>query len=252
MILFGVIGIALIIGSFLTVACSDPDGFDWLKRKRSHCVECGHVLGFFDLFPVFSFLWLKGKCRYCGKKIAFEHLIIELATVFIFVGAYFVAPRPLQWDFVFLMAILALLLALTITDLKFWTLPDIFVGLLALVGIVRVMVFHLPNIKDSLAGALAGFLLLGGIYFFSKGKAMGFGDVKLASAMGVVLGFGSLILALMTAFVLGGFVGLLLICSKKANAKSMVPFGPFLTFATAIFLLFPSLYTRILFFYGLM
>jgi prepilin signal peptidase PulO-like enzyme (type II secretory pathway) len=246
-----IIGVALIVGSFLTVASEDPDGFDWLKRKRSKCMECGHILGFYDLFPVFSYLWLGGKCRYCGKKIAPYHLITELVTVFLFVSAYLVTPKPLQIDFIFLLVMLTLLLVLTLTDLKFWTLPDIFVGLLTLTGIIRAIVMHRPDIKDALAGAVVGFLLLGGIHYFSKGKAMGFGDVKLALAMGMVLGLGQTILALMFAFILGGLVGIVLIVLKKATAKSMVPFGPFLTIATAVLLLFPALYGRILLFYGL-
>ena len=246
-----VVGFALIVGSFLTVASSDPDGYDWLKRKRSKCMECGHTLGFFDLFPIVSYLWLKGKCRYCGKKIASHHLFTELTTLAVFIVAYFVTPKPLGVDFVFLLVFLTLLLVLTLTDLKFWTLPDIFVGLLALVGIIRAIVMHSPDIKNCVAGAVVGFLLLGGIHYFSKGKAMGFGDVKLASAMGIVLGLGPMILGLMIAFILGGFVGIVLILLKKATSKSMVPFGPFLTIATAILLLFPTLYGRILLFYGL-
>jgi len=242
---------ALVVGSFLTVALEDPDGYDWLKRKRSKCMECGHVLGFYDLFPVFSYLRLKGKCRYCGKKIAPYHLITELVTVFIFVLAYLVTPKPLQIGFIFLLVMLTLLLVLTLTDLKFWTLPDIFVGLLALTGIIRAIVIHRPEIKDAIAGSVVGFLLLGGIHYFSKGKAMGFGDVKLAIAMGLVLGLGQTILALMIAFILGGLVGIVLIALKKATSKSMVPFGPFLTIATALLLLFPVLYSRILLFYGL-
>jgi len=247
-----IILVALVVGSFLTVATEDPDGFDWLKRKRSKCANCGHVLGARDLVPLFSYLWLKGKCRYCGKLIAPHHVLTELATVFLFLTAYVVAPKPLQTGFVFLLVMLTLLLALTLTDLKFWTLPDIFVGLLALVGIGRSIFLHQPNIADGLAGAVAGFVLLGAVYFFSKGKAMGFGDVKLAAAMGLVLGFGQLLLALMFAFILGGLVGMVLIVLKKVTAKSMVPFGPFLTVATALLLLFPALYGRILLFYGLM
>lgn len=250
--LFIVIGFALIIGSFLTVASEDPDGFDWLKRKRSKCMECGHVLGFADLFPVFSYLWLKGKCRYCGKKIAPYHLFTELVTVVVFVMAYLVAPKPLGLNFVLQLVILTLLIVLTLTDLKFWTLPDIFVGLLGLAGIIGAAVLRQPDIKNAILGGIAGFALLGSIHFFSRGRAMGFGDVKLAAAMGLVLGVGQVILALMLAFVLGGIVGGVLMSLKKATSKSMVPFGPFLTVATALLLLFPQLYGRILLFYGLM
>lgn len=244
--------IALVVGSFLTVASSDPDGFDWLKRKRSKCENCGHTLEARDLFPVVSYLWLKGKCRYCGEKIAPHHVLTEIAAVLLFGAAYFVTPKPLQSGFVFLLAMLVLLLALTLTDLKFWTLPDIFVAFLGLIGVARAIILRQPPILDCLAGAAAGFILLGGIYFFSKGKGMGMGDVKLAAAMGLVLGFGPLLLALMFAFVAGGIVGMIMILLRKATPKSMVPFGPFLTGATALLLLFPALYGQVLLFYGLL
>jgi prepilin signal peptidase PulO-like enzyme (type II secretory pathway) len=74
----------------------------------------------------------------------------------------------------------------------------------------------------------------------------------LAGAMGLVLGTGQLLFAILLAFVIGGIFGAILMLGKKVTAKSKIAFGPFLTLATAIFLLFPGLYGRILFFYGLM
>jgi prepilin signal peptidase PulO-like enzyme (type II secretory pathway) len=243
---------SLIIGSFLTVATEDPEGLEWLKKKRSQCPKCNHVLGVFDLIPVFSFLVQKGRCRYCSKPIPRHHIYTELAAVFLVFVAITFSAKPLGYDFVFNFIFLEILLALTLTDIKFQTLPDIFVVALGVVGIGKVFILGYPSLNNAIVGAILGVVILGGFALFSKGRAMGWGDVKLAGAMGLVLGTGQLFFAILLAFVLGGIVGAALMIGKKVTAKSKIAFGPFLTLATAVFLLFPELYSRILFFYGLM
>jgi len=252
LVYFFVVVISLIFGSFLTVATEDPEGLVWLKKKRSRCPKCGHVLGALDLVPVLSFLLQRGRCRYCSKNIPLHHIYTELAAVFLALMAIFFSAKPLGYDFVFSFIFLEILLALTLTDLKFQTLPDIFVGALGVLGVVKVFFLGHLSINSALLGAILGVIVLGGFALFSKGRAMGWGDVKLAGAMGLVLGAGQVVFAILLAFVLGGIVGAVLLIGKKATAKSKIAFGPFLTLATAIFLLFPGLYVQILFFYGLM
>jgi len=247
-----VIVVSLIIGSFLTVATEDPEGFEWLRKKRSQCPECNHILGAIDLIPVFSFLLQKGRCRYCSKNIPRHHIYTELASVLLALVAIVFSVKPLGYNFGYNFIFLEILLALTLTDIKFQTLPDIFVGALGLVGILRVFFLGNLSINSALIGAILGIVILGAFAFFSKGRAMGWGDVKLAGAMGLVLGTGQVFFAILLAFIFGGIVGAVLMIGKKVTAKSKIAFGPFLTLATAIFLLFPELYVRILFFYGLM
>lgn len=242
---------SLVAGSFLTVVTENEDGISWIKRKRSWCSKCGHLLAPKDLLPVFSHIFLRGRCRYCGEKIAPHHFFTETGTLFLGLLVYFFSPRPLGWEFVFLAVFMFCLFALTLTDLKFWTLPDSFVIFFALTGMVRAFVLREPKIADALIGLILGAAALGSIALFSGGKAMGWGDVKLSGAMGLVLGWQQLILALALAFIIGGIIGAFLIVFKKSTMKSMVPFGPFLTAATAMLLLFPGLYKAVLLFYGL-
>lgn len=243
---------SLIFGSFLTVATEDPEGLEWLQKKRSRCPKCDHVLGALDLIPLLSFLLQRGRCRYCSKNIPKHHVYTELAAVFLALTAIIFSAKPLGYDFVFNFIFLEILLALTLTDLKFQTLPDIFVVALGIVGVVKVFFLGFLSINSALLGAILGIVILGAFAFFSKGRAMGWGDVKLAGAMGLVLGAGQVIFAILLAFIIGGIIGAVLLVGKKATAKSKIAFGPFLTLATAIFLLFPDLYGQILFFYGLM
>jgi len=244
--------LGLIFGSFITVASCDPDGLNWINRKRSKCDNCEHVLGFFDLMPVISYLVLLGRCRYCGEKIAPWHLISELSTAFLFICAYFANGKRVDTGLVLTLLALTILVLLTMNDLRHWTLPDTFVAALAVIGLLKVFLMHNPNVFSSILGGMVGVVMLGGISLISGGRAMGWGDVKLAGAMGLLLGFGQVLVALMLAFVLGGVFGMFLIFLKKATGKSMIPFGPFLTIATAVFLLFPFLYEEVRVFYGLM
>lgn len=247
-----VVAVSLVVGSFLTVATEDPEGLAWLKKKRSQCPQCDHVLSVVDLIPLVSFLLQRGRCRYCQKKIPRHHIYTELTAVLLGLTAIVFSVKPLGYEFIFNFIFLQILLALTLTDIKFKTLPDIFVWALGVVGVAKVFFLGQPSLNNALIAAILGGVVLGGFALFSKGKAMGWGDVKLAVAMGVVLGTGQLFFAILLAFVFGGIVGAILIIKKKATAKSKIAFGPFLTVATAIFLLFPWFYEKILFFYGLM
>jgi prepilin signal peptidase PulO-like enzyme (type II secretory pathway) len=250
-IYFFTVILSLIIGSFLTVATEDPEGLEWLKKKRSRCPKCNHVLGVMDLIPVFSFLMQRGRCRYCSKTIPKHHIYTEIAAVCLGIVAIVFSTKPLGYDFVFNFIFLEILFALTLTDIKFQTLPDVFVLALGAVGIVKVFFLGYPLLTNAIIGAVLGVVILGSFAFFSKGRAMGWGDVKLAGAMGLVLGIGQVFFATLLAFVLGGIIGAVLMISKKATAKSKIAFGPFLTISTALLLLFPGIYYQVLAFYGL-
>lgn len=239
----------LVAGSFLTVVGSDGQGLSWMTRRRSSCPRCGHALGVLDLVPLASFFWLRGRCRFCHQPIPRWHLAVEVGTVAAFLLAYLSGARGAE--LAFLLASLAVLLALTVTDLRFFSLPDTLVGILAVAGILRSAVLGVPAYDDSLLGGLLGLLLLGVLTLATRERAMGWGDVKLAGAMGLLLGLGPLLIALLLAFTAGGIVGGILLALKRATPKSRIPFGPFLAGATALLLLVPSFYGAVLLFFGL-
>lgn len=247
----------LLAGSVLTALADDPD--TWHRRRRSRCPHCGAALRVPDLLPLVSFVLLRGRCRSCRQPIPRWHLAAELAAVGIFVLAALVARDRSALDLVTLWALLALLLALAVIDLRHFLLPDALVGALAVVGAGRSLLLSQPGFEQSLLGGATGLLTLGALAMLPWSRlraraptaqgpgpmapsgAMGFGDVKLAGAMGIALGLPGLLVALFLSFVAGGGVGAVLVLSGRAGLKSHIPFGPFLAGAAAVVLLFPAL-----------
>ena len=229
----------LIVGSFLNTLIyrlKEGQGFLW---GRSFCPYCFHPLGFFDLLPILSFFLLKGKCRYCKNKISLQYPLVELftGTLFFLITKkflFFLSFQNLLYLF-WLFIIVSLLIAIFVFDLKFYIIPDkliypaIFLATLYPL-ILNTRYFLLKTLPFSLGIA---FLFLA-IFLFSKGKWLGFGDVKLVFFMGLFLSFPKTILALFLAFSFGAIIGIGLIIFKKKSLKSEVPFAPFLITGTIL------------------
>lgn len=238
-IFLGLVGLAM--GSFV-------DALVWrIKNKRdfvadrSECESCHHKLGVKDLIPVVSWLSLGGKCRYCGKKISMLSPVIELTMSALFVVSYFFWPLGfIEWQaiasFVIWLVYMVLLTALFVYDLKWMLLPDKLVFPLIGLGLVdaglRVSLMPDTNYVFYVitgAAVIAGFYAM--LYFFSKGKWVGFGDVKLSIFIGVVLGWQKSILVLLLSNVIGFLYVAPGLAMGKLTRKSRVPFGPFLIIA---------------------
>ncbi len=210
--------LGLIVGSFLNcVIYRLETGGNFLKG-RSFCPHCKHVLEWQDLIPVFSFLFLLGKCRYCRKGISIQYPLVELSTgiVFLLCSAFY-APY-------FMYIISCFLIVIFVYDLKHYLIPDKVV----FPAILITLVFNYQFILTALGAGLL-FLL---IVLATRGKGMGIGDIKLAFLMGLILGWPNIMVALFSAFFVGAIIGIILIVSGKKGLKSEVPFGPFLVFGT--------------------
>lgn len=233
---------------------------DWVK-ERSVCVHCGHVLAAKDLVPVFSWLALKGKCRYCHKPISRQYPAVELVTSALFVISYIY--WPLAWGnvgttlFVFWLAFLVGLVALAVYDIKWMLLPDKMVYPLMILALVQVTVllFIVVSRTDLLADTVFSFLVGGGIFYVlfhvSDGRWIGGGDVKLGALLGLILIDWQLMLfTIFTASLLGTAFSLPLITSGKLKKSAKIPFGPFLIAGAIIARLFGadviSWYTNLL------
>lgn len=247
-----------VAGSMLTAvidrAPASPASF---FRSRSRCRSCGHVLAFLDLVPVFSYLSLGGRCRYCRRRIPRWHLVVELATIGLFLATVLRYPEATFPEIVLLWVILACSLALAVIDLQTMMLPDVIVAPLALAGLARSVFFGSPLWSDGVSGALFGFVLLWLLMLLPRfvprwrgAATMGFGDVKLAGALGLSLGLSGTVAMALGAFVSGGLVGSGLLLFKRASLKSHLPFGPFLAGAGMLFVLLPELPARLFVFFG--
>jgi leader peptidase (prepilin peptidase)/N-methyltransferase len=220
---------------------------DWV-RERSICTHCHHVLAPEDLIPVISWLWLRGKCRYCHKRIE-DNPIAELTTPFLFIFSYIYWPFNFSAKgttlFVFWLCFLVGLIALAIYDLKWYLLPDKIVyflmGLALIQAVTVVASFH--GGLESLWQLSLSFLIGGGIFYLlfqlSGGKWIGGGDVKLGLLLGLMLGDPQLALfSIFSASVLGTMVSLPLLALGKATRTSRIPFGPFLIMGAILARLF--------------
>lgn len=224
------------IGSFLNV-CIDrlPKGQDIVK-SRSHCDFCKRTLSWYELVPVVSWLIQLGKSRCCRKKLSIQYPLVELITGIGFVYLFFVFSI---YHLAFIIYIVSLLLfcsflVLFISDLKYELLPTELL-IISFAGCMSQMIL-LHTYVNILFGLCAGsfFFLL---WFFSKGKAMGDGDIWLAVLIGLITGYPGIIIALYIAFLTGAAVGVILILGKVKTLKSHIPFGPFLIFGLLVTLL---------------
>ena len=229
-----------IIGSFLNVVILRHGAN--LKKSRSFCFSCGHILKPLELVPVFSFLFLGGKCRHCKSKISWQYFWVELSFAIISVVLLFTSQdvNIYLWAFKYLtsLAFFGLLTCTFVYDLKHKIMPDGWTATAFILALIYTTVLGM-GLKSALIGAfLVGIPLLL-INLISRGRAMGMGDVKFAPVMGALLGVNVGFLALMLSFWIGGIVGIyLLISNKKITGKSQVPFGPFLVLSTLIVFVF--------------
>lgn len=215
---------------------------------RSMCPTCHHELAAKDLIPVVSWLFLRGKCRYCGRPISVQYPLVELITAALFVFSY--AFWPFAYDgkgttlFAFWLVFLVGLIALALYDIKWQLLPNKILFPLMYIAVVQsiVLLIFSPSIRQLLS-ILFSALIGGGIFYvlfqISSGKWIGGGDVKLGTLLGLVLANSSLmIMTIFTASLIGTAISLPFLISGRFNRKSRIPFGPLLIAGAIIARLF--------------
>lgn len=226
------------IGSFLNVLIDRIPKNQSFIKGRSYCDYCKKKLQWFDLIPLLSFILLKRKCRYCGKKISFYYPIVELTTGILFTLTFLLLPKECSKHFISLsyyLLVISALIVVFFADIKYGIIPDKVIYTLIVITFLYLILntnYLLLTYVLSAFGAFFFFLL---IFFITKGKGMGFGDVKLSFLVGLILGFPKIIAALYMAFLTGAIVSLILIiCRKKKFFGGKIPFGPFLVIGTIV------------------
>lgn len=218
-----IILIGLIAGSFLNVVIYRLPLGESVVWPGSRCTGCGHSLGAGDLVPVLSWLWLKGRCRYCGEKISVRYPLIELVTALAFLLVYL--EEDMSYSMVGGWILSSILIACAAIDYDKGIIPNriTYPGL--------ILGFFLSYFTVGLPSAFLGTLLYGGILFsaalLSRG-GMGGGDVKLALLIGAFTGLQGAVLAFILTSMMGGVWAVYLLTSGKAGRKTAVRFGPFL------------------------
>jgi len=248
-IIFLILG--LIIGSFLNVVI-----FRFNTGKsfggRSGCMTCQNELSWYELIPLISFLFLKGRCKNCKTKISIQYPVVEFITGLVFLSIFlkfqdifFINTLAFSISYAYYVTMFSILLVIAVYDFKHKIIPDtlsLVFGVLAFIGLFffndYIFYLHIPTVLEFLSGILLA-LPFALVWFLSKGTWMGLGDAKLALGLGWLLGFARILSGAVLAFWTGAVLGVILILfSKKYGIKSEIPFAPFLVLGVLIAFLF--------------
>jgi leader peptidase (prepilin peptidase)/N-methyltransferase len=231
--MFGLLGLA--VGSFLNVCIDRLPAKKSLAYPPSHCDACHHPLSVKDLIPVFSYLWLRGKCRYCGARIPVRVFWVELGTGVLFAILFWLYGLTIQFPIIAFYS--CVLLVLAVIDLKHKLLLNIIIyPTIVIAFIIDIFRPEIGIINGIIGGAIGFAILL--IPALVSRTGMGWGDVKMAGLIGLMTGLPRVFVAILGGIILGGLAAILLIAIKKKGRKDMIPFGPFLTLATLVALVY--------------
>jgi leader peptidase (prepilin peptidase)/N-methyltransferase len=238
--------LGLTVGSFINVLVDRTHAKKQFIAGRSVCDHCQQPLEPVDLVPVLSWVALGGKCRQCRKPISVQYPLVELLTGVAFGLSYAYWPEELvgvwaQSLFGLWLVGLVLMVALLVYDIKWLALPDRFIWplvLAALMGTIVAARGDISLIGDRLLGAAWVYGFFAALYYGSRGRWLGGGDVKFGLAIGLWLGALKALVALVLAFYSATILVVVLLAAKRVTKKTPIPFGPFLI----VGLIFAQLY----------
>lgn len=244
---FFVFILGTIVGSFLNVVALRYNTGLPIARGRSQCFSCGKTLHWYELVPVFSFIFLGGKCGACKSKISLQYPLVELVTGLLFLATFLhVGLNPLIFYYFF---IISVLIVISIYDFKHKIIPDslsfIFGAVTLVFSLFSFFYLHNNALLDVLAGPILA-LPFAILWLVSGGRWIGLGDAKLTVGIGFMLGLVRGISALVLAVWIGAVVSIgvivlqrvLSLSSKNLTMKSEIPFGPFLIVGTLLVFFF--------------
>ncbi len=248
-----------IVGSFLNALLFRYGTGKSVMRGRSQCVHCGHTLAALDLVPIFSYIFLRGKCRYCGTNVSMQYPLVEIVGAMLSLGIFLQYPQPLFYAFWLL--VWMTILFLIVYDIRHTVLPWSCTLLLIALSLAYVGFTH-----QDMWGWLAGPILAAPLAFLSlvsRGRWMGWGDGVLELSLGWFLGVSAGVTALLLAVWIGATVGIALVILPKILAKirrkvfamlsyqdqwklrgygftmsSEIPFAPFMAMGAALVFFF--------------
>lgn len=230
----------LLFGSFANVCIYRIPKGESIVINQSHCMTCKKKIKWYDLIPLFSYIFLRAKCRNCNKKISIQYPLIELLNALLYVITFMILglnPITILYCFV-----ITALLVLSVIDFRTYTINIwinvfiLFMGIIKFVILISQSDDFGPIVSDYILGLfiVSGFLLI--LYLITSGRAIGMGDINLMGAAGFFLGWKLIILA----FLLGSIIGAVIhsIRVRFFNHDRMLAFGPYLSIGIMIAILF--------------
>lgn len=227
--------IGLCIGSFLNVVIYRLPIGQSIVTPPSRCRNCGYLLQWYDNIPVFSWLFLGGRCRKCGVGVSIQYPIVELITAALFVMVIWMTPPgPLLATRLILVCILIALFGI---DLEHQILPNVITLPGIAVGVLLSLIAP-PGLKDALIGVLLGggvlYAIAGAYYLWRREEGMGMGDVKMLAMIGAFLGWKAVLVTLVLSSFAGAIIGLALMAVQRGTMKFALPFGTFLAIGAVV------------------
>lgn len=226
-----------IFGSFYTVVGTRLPKGESIAFPPSHCTECGHKLLFYELIPIFSYLFQKGKCRKCGMKLSPKYLLYELATGILFSLCYL--SFGYTGELLIALTFVSTLMIVIISDIEYYIIPDEVIITASIILLFELFfLYGTQTMSLHLVGGVLSFVLMYGVKIFGdfifKRESMGGGDIKLLFIIGLILGFKMSIITIFLSSFIGLPISMVVLYVKKTN---IIPFGPFLSTAAIILLL---------------
>ena len=223
----------IVIGSFVNVLIYRIPKNENIAIEQSHCMNCGHKLKWYDLVPLFSWLFLRGKCRYCQDRISVQYPLVELINGIGYVLIFVVCG--LNLSSILYSLCFSMLVAITVIDWRTYEIPLGLNIVILTLGIIQCILDY-GNWKLYLIGmvSVSGFLFL--LFVITGGRGIGGGDIKLMFAAGLLLGWKKIILALIIGCILGSIIHLILM--KVSKKGRMLAFGPYLSAGILLAILF--------------
>ena len=235
--IFFLIILGLSFGSFATMASYRlAKGGNFFSR--SQCVNCHKKLGIFNLIPVFSYLFQKGKCSNCSQKISIRYPVIEIFTALFFVAIYFANKQNIDLNLLILTLMALCIVILIVTDLEHYIIPDE----IQIAMLILAVFYNINNQNDLLILTFSAFFYSAFGFFLyylflklTKKEAIGMGDIKFLAIVGLLLGFEKFSQFM---FLSGSFGVILALIWRKLTGNKLFPFGPSLSLALMISLFF--------------
>ncbi|MDP4143036.1 MAG: prepilin peptidase [Bacillota bacterium] len=234
--------LGLLIGSFLNVCIFRIPKEQSISYPPSHCMKCGNRIKPYDLIPVVSYIFLKGKCRYCGEKISMRYPLVELTTGLLYLAVYI--NYGLTLNFIKYIVLISILIVIGMID---FDTTDVYSSTTK-TGIIFAIIFIIIdylltyNFQAAIVNYILGGVLGGGLIFLiilaTRGKGMGEGDAEICLLCGLFLGLKMTGVMLMLSFILGGVIGIILLITKKKSRKDYIPFGPFIALGCILTIFF--------------
>lgn len=218
-------------GSFFNVVGLRVPKKESIVHPPSHCTTCDRRLTAADLVPVFSYVFLKGRCRKCKERISPVYPLMELLTGLLFAAAY--GHFGFTLELAVALLFISMLVIITVSDVRYMIIPNRVLLLFGAAIFIMRLFAPLAPWWDGLLGAAVGFGILFIIAVVSNG-GMGGGDIKLFFVIGLVLGTVGTLLTLFLASLIGAVAGIIILKKTKQGRKTPVPFGPSIAAAALI------------------